>query len=64
MATAESLRARLDPYDVELTIRLHAACRSIRDTAGSLQKYAALSWDVASQGGKIEAPVDLDRRHD
>jgi hypothetical protein len=58
MATAESLLA-VDPYDVDAAdAALHAA-ESLKDTA-LVQKYAALSWDLASKAAKSKRPSDPD----
>jgi hypothetical protein len=58
LATAESLLA-VDPYDVDSAdAALHAA-ESIKDTA-LVQKYAALSWDLASKAAKSKRPADPD----
>jgi hypothetical protein len=58
MATAESLLA-VDPYDVDAAdAALHTA-ESIKDTA-LIQKYAALSWDLASKATKSKRPADPD----
>jgi hypothetical protein len=58
MATAENLLA-VDPYDVDAAdAALHAA-ESIKDTA-LVQKYAALSWDLASKAAKSKRPSDPD----
>lgn len=58
IATAENLLA-VDPYDVDAAdAALHAA-ESLKDTA-LVQKYAALSWDLASKAAKSKRPSDPD----
>jgi tetratricopeptide (TPR) repeat protein len=58
LATSENLLA-LDPYDVDAAdAALHTA-ESMDDTA-LVQKYAAISWDVASRAAKSKRPADPD----